>query len=53
MINDLIVEICGKLKKHIVKLIDSFYPPEILMGTVLAPANGELYKGIMEKLASQ
>ena len=38
------------LKRHVAKITDSFYPPEELMDSFLAPDDGDLYGSIVNRI---
>ena len=50
MVKQLILTICGKLKRHAIPLVESFYPGEELFDSMIAPANGDLYGSILNKM---
>ena len=50
MIKAGILRILGEVKRHIIPLVETFYPGEELMDSMLAPANGDLYGAIVNKI---
>ena len=50
MLQDLLIEKCDKLKRHAVKMADSFYPPEYMYDSVIGPSDGQFYERLMERL---
>jgi hypothetical protein len=43
-------QILEKFKRHAIKFSYSMYPPENMMESMLAPADGDLYKSILERV---
>lgn len=52
MIRSSIVRLCGELKRHIIPLVETFYPGDEMMDSFLAPGNGDLYGSIINKVYS-
>lgn len=50
MIKNLIITICSDLKKHIIPIVESFYPDENMIDSMIAPSNGDLYGSIVNKV---
>ena len=50
MVKKQILEVCGKLKKHIVKITETFPPSEEMTDSFIAPQNGDLYGSIINKV---
>ena len=50
MVKKLILEICSKVKRHAIALVDTFYPGEELFDSMIAPGNGDLYSSIINRL---
>ena len=50
IIRSSIVRICADLKRHIIPLIETFYPGDELLDSFLAPGNGDLYGSIINKV---
>jgi hypothetical protein len=45
-----IIRLCGELKRHIIPLVETFYPIDELMDSMIAPGNGDLYGSIVNKI---
>jgi hypothetical protein len=50
MIKSAILRILGELKRHIIPLVETFYPGEEMLDSFLAPGNGDLYGAIVNKI---
>lgn len=50
MVKQLIIRLCGELKRHIIPVVETFYPGEEMMDSMIAPANGDLYGSIIRKV---
>jgi hypothetical protein len=38
------------LKKHIIPIVETFYPGDEMMDSMIAPGNGDLYGSIVNKI---
>jgi hypothetical protein len=45
-----ILKLCSQLKKHIIPFVESFYPGDELLDSMLAPSDGDLYGSIINKI---
>lgn len=45
-----IIKLCGELKRHIIPLVETFYPGDEMMDSMIAPGNGDLYGSIVNKI---
>ncbi len=52
MIRSSILRLCSELKRHIIPLVETFYPGDDMMDSFLAPSNGDLYGSIVNKVYS-
>ena len=52
MVKGLVIQLCGELKRHIIPVVETFYPGDEMMDSMLAPANGDLYGSIIRKVYS-
>jgi hypothetical protein len=50
MTKNLIIKLCGELKRHIIPLVETFYPGDELLDSMIAPGNGDLYGSIVNKI---
>lgn len=50
MIKQTILSLCGKVKRHAIPLVESFYPSEELFDSMIAPGNGDLYGSILNRI---
>ena len=50
MVKKLILSHCGKLKKHMISLVENFYPGNEMFDSFIAPADGDLYGSIINKV---
>ena len=50
LIKQLILKLCGQVKRHAIPLVESFYPGEELFDSMIAPANGDLYGSILNRI---
>jgi hypothetical protein len=42
--------LCGKLKRHVIPLVESFYPGDDVFDSMIAPGNGDLYGSILNRI---
>jgi len=47
---DTILTLCQRLKRHAVPLVEIFYPGEAMMDSMIAPADGDLYGSIINRI---
>ena len=52
LVKKTILNLCGSLKKHIIPFIETFYPGDWLLDSMIAPADGDLYGSIINKIYS-
>jgi hypothetical protein len=52
MIRDSISDLLPKLKKHAVRLTYCLLPPESMTESMIAPADGNLYKSVVNRIYS-
>jgi hypothetical protein len=50
MIKQTILKLCSQVKRHAISLVDTFYPPEDLFDSMIAPGNGNLYESILNRI---
>ena len=50
MVRQLIIQLCSELKRHIVPIVETFYPGDEMMDSMIAPSNGDLYGSIVNKI---
>ncbi len=50
IVRDCLPPMYGSFTRHVGKILDSFYPPEEMMDSFLAPTNGDLYGHIVDRL---
>jgi hypothetical protein len=49
-VKESILEICSKLKRHVISLTDLFYPYDDMMDSMIAPGDGDLYGSIVNRI---
>lgn len=50
MIKKQIIKLCSSLKRHMISLVDTFYPGDEMLDSFLAPSDGDLYGSIINKI---
>jgi len=50
MIKVEIINLCGKVKRHMVPLFDHIYPGDEMLDSMIAPSNGDLYGSIINRI---
>lgn len=50
LIKQTILQLCSKVKRHAIALVESFYPGEELFDSMIAPGNGDLYGSILNRI---
>ncbi len=50
IVKNVIVRLCGELKRHIIPLVETFYPGDEMMDSFLAPGDGDLYGSIINRV---
>ena len=50
MVKELILKVCGAMKKHVIPIIETFVPSDDMMDSFIAPADGDLYGSIINKV---
>ena len=50
MIKTLILELCPKVKRFAIPLVDSFYPGDEVFDSMIAPGDGDLYSSIINRI---
>lgn len=50
MIKQIILKLCSQVKRHAIPLVETFYPGEEVFDSMLAPANGDLYGSILNRI---
>ena len=50
LIKSLILDLCSKVKRFAIPLVDSFYPGDEVFDSMIAPGNGDLYGSILNRI---
>lgn len=50
IIKGAILKLCSQVKRHAISLVDTFYPDDELFDSMIAPANGDLYGSIINRI---
>ena len=49
-VKDTILSLCARLKRHAIPLVEAFYPGEAMMDSMIAPADGDLYGSVINRI---
>lgn len=50
LVKQTILVLLGKVKRHALSLVETFYPGEEIFDSMIAPANGDLYSSIISRV---
>lgn len=49
-VKETILSLCARLKRHAIPLVEAFYPGDGMMDSMIAPADGDLYGSVINRI---